>query len=109
MANNDKQSTIIVHSDDDEQQPPASLGNLVGLLLISLPPENEPNPNDEKEQKRAVILMEAKKFYEILESPAMRGINYFRCSICHGSGRAKLLKGLMSILQHAQTVISLEL
>ena len=105
MANNDEQSLIIVLFDDDEQQLPA----IPAILPIGPPPDYKTDSDDEEEQIRDVIQVEVNKFYEVLENPRRRGTNYFRYPICRGSGRTKLLKGLMSLLQHAQMVMSLEL
>lgn len=80
-----------------------------GLNPICPPPEEEPDPEDKEEQMRDAIQLEVNKFYEVLENPRRRDMMYFRCPICRGSSRTKLLKGMTSLIQHAQTVISPEL
>ena len=106
MANNNEPVTVHSNNDDDDYQPPPAIPS---ILPIGPPPKHEPDPDNEEEKRREGIRVEVNKFYEVLENPRRRGTNYFCYPICHGSGRTKLLKEMMSLLQHAQTVMSLKL
>lgn len=95
MANNDEH--VLVHSYDDDHQPP--LAN-PAILLIGFPPEEELDLDDEEEMRMEAIWVEVNNFYDVLENLGRRSTSYFRCPICRGSSRTKLINGLMSLIRN---------